>query len=369
MIVDRSLCASVRIDRLTKTYGAVKAIENVSMDIEPGEFMTFLGPSGSGKTTTLSIIAGFDDATSGEVFVDGKPIRPVPPHKRNVGMVFQRYTLFPHMTVFDNIAFPLSIRRRSRAGIRSAVERVLALVRLQEVAHRKPQQLSGGQQQRVALARALVYEPRILLMDEPLGALDKKLREEIQAEIRALHQHLAVTILYVTHDQEEALRMSDRIAVFNKGQVVQIGTGDELYSNPRTAFVAGFIGNSNFLKGKVVSSNRAESKVAFSSATAVVTNNGPPLTVGTPALVMVRPEKWTLRREPTGSSDECSLKVTVLDVTFLGDALVYEVTTASGQALSVRETIGSDAPLRLHPGSQAMLSWRSKDAHLFAGPE
>jgi putative spermidine/putrescine transport system ATP-binding protein len=232
---------------IRKVYGRSTAVENVSVDVRQGEFLTFLGPSGSGKSTTLYIIAGFQDPTEGDVLLNDRTILGVPSHKRNIGMVFQRYTLFPHLTVGENVAFPLRVRRRPGAEVDRKVDEMLQLVRLDGFRDRMPGQLSGGQQQRVALARALAYDPPILLMDEPLSALDKKLREEIQVEIRRIHRETGVTILYVTHDQEEALRLSDRIAVFSHGRIDQIGTGRELYENPATRFVAGFIGSSDFL--------------------------------------------------------------------------------------------------------------------------
>ena len=227
------------------------AVDGVSLDIAPGEFVTLLGPSGSGKTTTLMMLAGFEIPTAGEIYVDEDPIASVPPYRRNIGMVFQNYALFPHMTVGENIAFPLQMRKMSRAEITRQTTAVLALVGLPGYEGRYPRQLSGGQQQRVAVARALVFNPRVLLMDEPLGALDKQLREHLQLEIKALHDQLGVTIIYVTHDQEEALVMSDRIAVMNDGRIEQCGLPTELYDEPSTRFVATFIGESNFIDGVV----------------------------------------------------------------------------------------------------------------------
>ncbi|CAM5198197.1 Vitamin B12 import ATP-binding protein BtuD [Castellaniella denitrificans] len=215
------------IQGIRKDYGGFTAIKDVTLDIARGEFMTFLGPSGSGKSTTLYILAGFQDPTEGDILLDGESLLPVPSHKRNIGMVFQRYTLFPHLSVGENVAFPLRVRRCAKSEIEDRVHAALKLVHLEDFAGRKPALMSGGQQQRVALARALVYDPPLLLMDEPLSALDKKLREELQFEIRRIHQETGVTILYVTHDQEEALRLSDRISVFSQGGIEQIGTGQE----------------------------------------------------------------------------------------------------------------------------------------------
>jgi ABC-type Fe3+/spermidine/putrescine transport system ATPase subunit len=243
--------AEVRLHELTKTFGSVVAVQDVSVTIDPGSFFTLLGPSGSGKTTTLMMVAGFAYPTRGEVFVDGAPVAGLPPQKRDLGMVFQSYAVFPHLTVFDNIAFPLQIRHVRRAEIRQRVGEALELVRLRGYDGRLPRQLSGGEQQRVALARALVFRPRVLLMDEPLGALDKKLRAHMQLELKHIQRHLHVTVIYVTHDQEEALTMSDRVAVMQRGRIEQVGPPAELYEAPASRFVADFLGESNFVDGVV----------------------------------------------------------------------------------------------------------------------
>src|SRR5262252_3250474 len=243
--------AEVRLEGLVKTFGATRAVDGVTLTAQAGEFLTLLGPSGSGKTTTLSCVAGFAVPTEGEVFIGGTPVTFEPPFKRNVGMVFQNYALFPHMTVAENLAFPLRMRKRPAVEIRERVAGALALVQLEGLGGRAPRQLSGGQQQRVALARALVFEPPVLLMDEPLGALDRKLRIEMQLELKHLHARLGVTVIYVTHDQEEALTLSDHIAVMNRGRIEQVGTPLDLYENPRTRFVAEFIGESNVVEGTV----------------------------------------------------------------------------------------------------------------------
>ncbi|MFM8745586.1 MAG: ABC transporter ATP-binding protein [Aestuariivirga sp.] len=237
----------ISFDRVTKRYGKLTAVEDVSLDIEPGEFLTLLGPSGSGKTTLLMMLAGFQDITAGDIRVGGQSIAATPPEKRNFGMVFQGYALFPHMSVRGNIAYPLEIRRMPPAAIQARVNSMLDLVQLQGFADRYPQQLSGGQQQRVALARALSFEPRVLLLDEPLGALDRKLRADVQDQLKDIHNRVGTTFVYVTHDQEEALTMSDRIAIMNRGGLVQVGKPAELYERPRTAFAASFLGKSNFI--------------------------------------------------------------------------------------------------------------------------
>jgi ABC-type Fe3+/spermidine/putrescine transport system ATPase subunit len=253
---DRVTGASVSLVELEKRFDTVGAVRGVSLEIQSGEFLTLLGPSGSGKTTTLMMIAGFKQPTAGDIAIDGSSVVAIPPYRRNIGMVFQNYALFPHLTVAENIGFPLKQRGVDRADRSRQVAESLAMVRLSGYEGRYPRQLSGGQQQRVALARAMVFRPRLLLMDEPLGALDKQLRESLQIEIRRLHAELGITFVYVTHDQEEALTMSDRIAVMNEGVVAQLGAPEELYNRPISRFVASFIGESNFLPG-IVSRDRA----------------------------------------------------------------------------------------------------------------
>ncbi len=249
---ERRMGAAVSISKLRKAYGSVVAVNDVSLDLKPGEFVALLGPSGSGKSTILMSIAGFETPTSGEILLDGRPITDLPPHRRNIGVVFQRYALFPHMTVADNVAYPLRRRGVQREEIRSEVVRALDMVGLAGLGARYPAQLSGGQQQRVALARSLVFRPPVLLMDEPLGALDRKLRQQMQIEIKMLHRDLGTTIVFVTHDQEEALSMADQVAVLSDGRLRQLGTPSELYKEPADAFVANFIGETNFLPGYVV---------------------------------------------------------------------------------------------------------------------
>jgi putative spermidine/putrescine transport system ATP-binding protein len=245
--------ARVRLVDLCKRYapGLPPAVDHIQLDIAPGEFVTLLGPSGSGKTTTLNMIAGFVDITSGRIDLNGTDVSPIPSYKRNFGMVFQNYALFPHMTVYDNIAFPLKQRKFGATDIRRMVGQVLELVDLQGRGNRKPTELSGGQQQRVALARAVVFSPSLLLLDEPLGALDRKLRQGLQAEIKRIHRELGLTFVFVTHDQEEAMFLSDRIAVFNEGRIERCGTPSDLYQNPGTRFVAEFLGESNVFSGGV----------------------------------------------------------------------------------------------------------------------
>ncbi|MGN6230900.1 MAG: ABC transporter ATP-binding protein [Trinickia sp.] len=359
--------AFLQIQRLRKTYDDVVAIDQVSLDVRKGEFMTFLGPSGSGKSTTLYIVAGFQEPTEGRVLLDGKPLLSVAPNKRNIGMVFQRYTLFPHLSVGENVAFPLRVRRRPDAEIKAKVDQMLALVHLAECRDRMPAQLSGGQQQRVAIARALAYDPPVLLMDEPLSALDKKLREEIQLELRRIHQETGVTILYVTHDQEEALRLSDRIAVFNKGSIEQVGTGEELYANPASRFVASFIGNSNFLPVKVTANGEGGMSGIFPNGHAVAAAaQGPALTAGDAGALMIRPEQMRIRALQSANG-ETGLPVTVRDITYLGDAMHYAVATPWQQEISIRMPAAQRHDSGLSIGTQAFVEWDARDVRLFAG--
>jgi len=246
----------VRFSEVQKSYdGETLVVKNLNLDVARGEFLTMLGPSGSGKTTCLMMLAGFEPATHGEIYLDGQPINNVPPHKRGIGMVFQNYALFPHMTVAENLAFPLEVRGMGKAEVEEKVNKALDMVQLGGFGGRRPAQLSGGQQQRVAVARALVFDPVLVLMDEPLGALDKQLREQMQYEIKHIHESLGVTVVYVTHDQAEALTMSDRIAVFNDGVIQQLAPPDDLYERPENAFVAQFIGENNRLTGTVKALN------------------------------------------------------------------------------------------------------------------
>jgi putative spermidine/putrescine transport system ATP-binding protein len=305
--------AAVRLEGVRKLYGDVAAVAGVDLDIPEGEFFSLLGPSGSGKTTTLRMIAGFELPTSGRILLDGQDVSQRPPYERDVNTVFQDYALFPHMTVGDNVGYGLMIRKVPRAERTARVTEALQMVRLQGYEGRKPGQLSGGQRQRVALARALVNRPRVLLLDEPLGALDLKLRQEMQIELKSIQEEIGITFIYVTHDQEEALAMSDRIAIFNRGRIEQVGTPADVYERPATAFVAGFVGISNILAGAV--------------AQAVT---------GVPGTVTVRPEKIHLEAPdslvPAGS---VSLDGHIHDVVYLGSDTKYHVTLDAGGELAV----------------------------------
>jgi putative spermidine/putrescine transport system ATP-binding protein len=283
--------AGLEFRAISKHYGVVRAVDNVDLEVPRGEFLTLLGPSGSGKTTMLMMIAGFISPSAGRILLDGVDITDRPPEKRNFGMVFQGYALFPHLSVFDNVAFPLKVRRLSGDETRERVGKALDLVQLGNLADRMPRQLSGGQQQRVALARALVFNPEILLLDEPLGALDRKLRQEVQIELKELHRRVRTTFIYVTHDQEEALSMSDRIAIVRDGRFVQIGTPDELYEMPRTRFVAGFLGESNFLRGSVRGVDGVEIRYDIGGESYRQRANGRLPAAGEDILIAMRPEK------------------------------------------------------------------------------
>ncbi|MCI9873682.1 ABC transporter ATP-binding protein [Pseudomonas atacamensis] len=353
----------VSLRNLNKHYGDFAAVDNISLDIKDGEFLTFLGSSGSGKSTTLSMLAGFETPSSGEILVNGQSLVNVPPHKRDIGMVFQRYSLFPHLSVRDNIAFPLAIRKLAAAEREKRVDAMLKLVQLEQFAHRRPSQLSGGQQQRVAIARALVYEPRILLMDEPLGALDKKLREDLQDELRQLHRRLGITIVYVTHDQEEAMRLSQRIAIFSHGKIVGLGSSYDLYQNPPNAFVASFLGNSNFLKLKA--QGNAAASFEGQSLSIRLTSG---LHTDQDVLLMVRPEKalalstqQALDTPLAAGWNEVSANV--VEVLFLGESQTCSVVTAGGTSMTVKALSAAGMPLKA--GDPVRVRWATADACVY----
>jgi len=350
---------------LAKRYGSVTAVEQVSLDIAEGEFVTFLGPSGSGKSTTLYVIAGFQDPSAGDVLLKGRSMLRVPPNERNIGMVFQRYTLFPHLSVAENVGFPLRVRRRTRAEVDAKVKAMLKLVRLDAYADRMPAQLSGGQQQRVALARALAYDPPILLMDEPLAALDKKLREEIQYEIKRVHLETGVTILYVTHDQEEALRLSDRIALFNHGKIEQLGSGRDLYQEPANHFVASFIGHSNFISGTAIGPEGGHHRVRLPDGTMLLASSADLKSDDDSVTVMVRPDAFTMP-VPDTPPGVPSMKVTVNNVTYLGDVVQLAASTAWGENLDIR--LRSDALVLPRLGDDLRLDLNCNNLRVFSQP-
>jgi putative spermidine/putrescine transport system ATP-binding protein len=343
-----------------KSYdGHTLAVRALTLDVRQGEFLTLLGPSGSGKTTTLNMLAGFERPTRGEILLAGRPVDRLPPYERNIGMVFQNYALFPHMSVSENVAFPLSVRRMPRAEIAERVKRGLAMVQLEAFAERRPAQLSGGQQQRIALARALVFEPSLVLMDEPLGALDKKLREHMQIELKLLHERLGLTVLYVTHDQSEALTMSDRIAVFHDGQVMQQGTPDALYSEPEDAFVANFIGENNMLSGTVEAIANGHVRVALAGGLQVIATAVGELDHGARVIVAVRPEAVRVSSAADGAENACRALVT--SRIYLGDHQRLLTDIGAHQTVTVKLPLGADAVA----GASVVLSWNTQDCRAF----
>jgi len=350
--------ARIRLESLSKYYGEVGANQDINLDINPGEFLTFLGPSGSGKTTTLMMIAGFVVPSSGDIHISGKSIVQVPVHKRNIGMVFQNYALFPHLSVAKNIAFPLEMRGLPKDQIETKVGHALELVRLGSFGERRPKQLSGGQQQRVALARALVFNPNVLLLDEPLGALDAKLREEMKLEIKQLHHNIGATILFVTHDQEEALTLSDRIAVFNEGKIVQVGTPDELYHQPANRFVADFIGETNLIVGKVKSVSAQKCQLILGDCFEITGNlregREPPKSWATYTL---RLEKITVG----DSAEKCTnyLSGTVTQFLFIGDSTKYLINLAPGWDIKVK--LPETGTPRHGIGTKVKVGWNEND--------
>jgi putative spermidine/putrescine transport system ATP-binding protein len=318
--------------QVTKRYNTLTVVDHLDLEIARGEFVSLLGPSGSGKTTLLMMLAGFEQPTSGNIAMAGRRIDELPPHKRNMGVVFQSYALFPHMTVRDNIAFPLKMRGVSKAAIAERVARVLDMVKLGTMADRKPQQLSGGQQQRVALARALVFEPQVVLMDEPLGALDKKLREQMQLDIRELHRRLGLTIVFVTHDQDEALTMSDRVAVFNHGRIEQVGSPRDIYDEPRTNFVAEFIGETNLLRCVVDEQTGDALRVTSESGLTLSAHAGSGRVGESHVQVSIRPE--AIRINDPGMAAN-GLRARIVDAVYFGDHLRL-VATVGAQRLIIK---------------------------------
>ncbi|TIM38528.1 MAG: ABC transporter ATP-binding protein [Mesorhizobium sp.] len=308
------------IRHLRKTFGSFVAVHDVTIDIPKGEFLTFLGPSGSGKSTTLYAVAGFQQPTSGDVLLEGRSLLSVPSHKRNIGMVFQRYTLFQHLTVAENVAFPLRVRRRPDAEVNRKVAEMLSLVRLESFGGRYPGALSGGQQQRVALARALAYDPPILLMDEPLSALDKKLRTDMQIELQNLQREIGITFVLVTHDQEEALSMSDFVCVMNGGRIVQLGQPSEIYDEPADLFVADFVGKTNLLSGKVAGHSGNLVEVALADGTVIAARKRTSLRQDEAVAVSLRPESLSL-----GAPGSGRLNGIVRNRIFLGSTAEYAI--------------------------------------------
>jgi len=350
----------VRFESVQKSYdGEVLVVKDLNLDIAKGEFVTMLGPSGSGKTTCLMMLAGFEPATHGEIYLDGTPINNVPPHKRGIGMVFQNYALFPHMTVAENLAFPLEVRGMNKADQQAKVKRALEMVELSEMGGRRPAQLSGGQQQRVAVARALVFDPELILMDEPLGALDKQLREQMQYEIKHIHESLGVTVVYVTHDQAEALTMSDRIAVFNDGVIQQISSPEALYEEPDTSFVAQFIGENNKLNGEVKEIHKnGTCTVQLDSGEIVYAKAVNVGKVGSRTTMSLRPERVTIA--PKVKKGRSLINGEIAELIYLGDHIRTRMKVAGSDDFIVKipNTFGH---VPLEEGATVVVGWETDD--------
>jgi putative spermidine/putrescine transport system ATP-binding protein len=315
--------AFIRFDGISKDFGAIQVVQDLNLEVNKGEFLSLLGPSGSGKTTILMMLAGFEMPTRGAITLQGRRIDQLPPHKRQMGVVFQNYALFPHLSVRENVAFPLEMRGCPRQEIATRVAKALDMVRLGHLADRKPTQLSGGQQQRVALTRALVFEPAVILMDEPLGALDKQLRESMQLEIRDLHRRLGLTVVFVTHDQSEALTMSDRIAVLNGGRIEQLDTPQGIYDAPRSRFVAQFIGETNLMEGTVAAMNGTTAEALLADGVTRVVVPARDRKVGDRIAISIRPERIELNAEAKAAN---ALPVAVADAVYHGDHLRLQLT-------------------------------------------
>lgn len=347
---------ALEVRGVSKFYGDQAAVDNISFSLEPGTFLTMLGPSGSGKTTTLNMIAGFTQQDQGTITVDGRDISTIPAHKRGIGVVFQNYALFPHMTVEQNVAFPLEMDGMKRREALSKAREALEMVELSNRAKHYPKQLSGGQQQRVALARAVVFEPALLLMDEPLGALDKRLRTQMQIEIMRISRNLESTVVYVTHDQEEALVMSDLIAVYNNGSIEQLGTSRDLYETPKTLFVADFIGESVLLRCAVTAAGELQGDGWFGDNPTVSRHaNGR-------GVLVIRPEDLTIRERAAGeTATRNSVQGIVTEVIYVGSSLIHFVETANGDEIEVR-TQRNEASLAIKRGAEVTVTWSPERA-------
>ena len=354
--------AFVQFERVQKSYdGESLVVKDLNLSMPKGEFLTMLGPSGSGKTTCLMMLAGFETATHGEILLKGKPINNIPPHKRGIGMVFQNYALFPHMSVAENLAFPLEVRKMGKSERDTRVKRALDMVQMGAFGGRRPAQLSGGQQQRIALARALVFEPELVLMDEPLGALDKQLREHMQFEITRLAHELGITTVYVTHDQTEALTMSDRVAVFDDGRIQQLAPPDVLYEKPENSFVAQFIGENNTLTGTVTSLDKAKDLCV------VTLDDGEQIDampvnvheVGQKTKVSIRPERVEFNKDRL-HADAHLLKATVLEFIYMGDVFRYRLGVVGNDDFIVKTRNAPDA-VKPKPGDTIEIGWLPQD--------
>lgn len=356
MAFDSSSDAFVAFDRVQKSYDGVNlVVKDLNLQIGKGEFLTMLGPSGSGKTTCLMMLAGFETATHGDILLGGKPINNIPPHKRGIGMVFQNYALFPHMTVGENLSFPLEVRNIDKTTREKMVKDALDMVQMGDFLGRRPAQLSGGQQQRIALARALVFKPELVLMDEPLGALDKQLREHMQYEIKHLHENLGITVVYVTHDQSEALTMSDRVAVFEDGRIQQLAPPDDLYERPENAFVAQFIGENNQLNGVITGQEGPLVMVDVEGGLkvqALAVNCG---SVGSKTTLSIRPERVSI----DGNGQNVT-EARVMELIYLGDHIRCRLEVSGNDEFVVKVPNGAGQK-HLVVGEMTPISWFSED--------
>ncbi len=349
----------VRMEEIQKSYdGETLVIKNMNMDVTRGEFLTMLGPSGSGKTTCLMMVAGFEPATHGEIYLNDRPINKVPPHKRGIGMVFQDYALFPHMTVAENLEFPLKVRKMPKEECKQRIKRVLDMVQLRGFEGRRPSQLSGGQQQRIAVARSMVFDPDLILMDEPLGALDKNLREQMQLEIRHIHERLGVTVIYVTHDQSEALTMSDRIAVFDDGIIQQLAHPDKLYEEPKNAFVAHFIGENNRLLGNILEADDKNCKIELDSKDIIQAKNVNIAEIGNRTTLSLRPERVII--EPAPGSMPNIFNARVEELIYLGDHIRTRLKVCGHDDFVVK-VANSSARAALNKGETVKIGWNIED--------
>ena len=352
--------AFVEFDRVQKSYdGENLVVKDLNLSLPKGEFLTMLGPSGSGKTTCLMMLAGFETATHGDIRLDGQPINNIPPHKRGIGMVFQNYALFPHMTVAENLSFPLEVRKMPKTEREAKVKHVLELVQMGEFGGRRPAQLSGGQQQRIALARALVFEAELVLMDEPLGALDKQLRETMQFEIKRIADDLGITVVYVTHDQTEALTMSDRVAVFEDGRIQQLAPPDELYESPQNSFVAQFIGENNTLEGTVKEIKNGIALVQLDGGGLIDCKPVNVTKTGERTRVSIRPERVEFNKDRL-SAEAHTLKAEVLEFIYMGDIFRTRLRVAGKDDFIIKSRNAPDQ-VRLEPGSEVEIGWMAED--------
>ena len=348
----------VKFEKVDKSYdGKILVVKDLNLDISEGEFITMLGPSGSGKTTCLMMLAGFETPTNGEIYLDKNPISNIPPHKRGIGMVFQNYALFPHMTVYENLAFPLRVRKMPKDDANKKIDRALSMVSLSGFENRMPGQLSGGQQQRVAVARALVFDPSVVLMDEPLGALDKNLRESMQYEIKHIHESIGVTVVYVTHDQGEALTMSNRIAVFNDGKVQQLSSPDQLYEKPVNSFVAEFIGENNTFAGEVADISKDKCKVKVTGGE-IMANPISVKSKGEKTTVSIRPERALINPQDNMDNNH---KGKIEEVIYHGDHTRVRLSLL-GNSDFILKVPNSSENLDIKLGNTINIGWSSQDA-------